>query len=332
MIYAEQVFQLIDSVFSEAQLPVIENGRNTQFNHLNANFDKQEFKELWRRINHKAVYAVDFETDELVKKCVAELDKELRVSPLQYTIQRGDQVDNATYDDVKAGTAFKIKETATELNKASINSFVNYDLIGKLAEQCKLTRKTVAMILHGINKVVFDQFKTNPEDFIAKSSRLINEQKATIIVEHLSYDTLAETYDTDIFTKDKRTVDLTKIGDKLNKHVYDYVFTDSKIEKNFAQELDASNEVVVYAKLPNGFSIPTPVGDYNPDWAIAFKEGKVKHIYFVAETKGSLSSLELRKIEECKIACAKKFFTNMMSGQVKYDVVDSYGQLMNMVK
>jgi len=331
-IHTEQVFQLIDSVFSEAQLPVIENGRNTRLNKLNANFDKQEFKELWKRINHKAVYAVDFETDELVKKCVAELDKELRVSPLQYTIQRGDQVDDATYDDVNAGAAFKIKETATELNKASIHSFVNYDLLGNLAEQCKLTRKTVAMILQGINKVVFDQFKTNPEDFIATSSLLINEQKATIIVEHLSYDTLAETYDTDIFTQDKRPVDLTKIGDKLNKHVYDYVLTDSAIEQAFVKELDTSAEVVVYAKLPHGFSIPTPVGDYNPDWAISFKAGVVKHVYFVAETKGSLSSLDLRKIEECKIACAKKFFANRMSEHVKYDVVDNYGQLMSLVK
>ena len=331
-VHIEQVFQLIDSVFSDAQLPPIDNGRNAKTNPLNANFDKKEFKELWNRINHKAAYAVDFETPELIKKCVAGLDKELRVSPLQYTIQRGEQTDEATYDAVKQGESFQIKETLTESNKASIHSAVKYDLIGKLAEATKLTRRTIAGILQKINNAVFDQFKTNPEDFIAKTSRLINEQKATVIVEHLAYDTIAETHSLDIFTQDKRKVDFSKTGDKLNRHIYDYVFTDSDNERTFVKELDSSKEVVVYAKLPKGFSIPTPVGDYNPDWAISFKEGTVKHIYFIAETKGSMSSMDLRKIEECKIDCARKFFAKMTSEQVKYDVVDSYGKLMELVK
>ena len=101
------------------------------------------------------------------------------------------------------------------------------------------------------------------------------------------------------------------------------------------QELDTAQDVVVYAKLPRGFLIPTPVGDYNPDWAIAFREGSVKHIYFVAETKGSMSSLSLREIERAKIQCARKFFEKMSqsfaSDQVKYDVVDSFERLMEVV-
>ena len=161
---------------------------------------------------------------------------------------------------------------------------------------------------------------------------MINEQKATVIVEHLAYDTIAETHSLDIFTQDKRKVDFSKTGDQLNRHIYDYVFTDSDNERTFVKELDTSKEVVVYAKLPKGFSIPTPVGDYNPDWAISFKEGAVKHIYFIAETKGSMSSMDLRKIEECKIDCARKFFAKITSEQVKYDVVDSYGKLMELVK
>jgi type III restriction enzyme len=313
-------------------MPEIENGRNTKTNPLNANFERKEFKELWNRINHKAAYAVDFETPELVKKCVAELDKELRVSPLQYTIQRGEQKNEATFDALKQGESFKVMETTTESNKVSIHSSVKYDLIGKLAEETKLTRRTIASILQKINNAVFNQFKTNPEDFIAKTSRLINEQKATVIIEHLAYDPIADTHSIDIFTQDKRTVDISKTGDKLQRHIYDYVFTDSTIERAFVKELDTSEEVVVYAKLPNGFSIPTPVGPYNPDWAITFKEGMVKHIYFIAETKGSMSSMDLRKIEECKIECAKKFFAKITSEQVKYDVVDSYGKLMELVK
>ena len=329
-VYREQVIQLIDSVFSEAQLP-IDNDRNAKANPLNANFDKKEFRELWQRINKKAVYTVEFATPELIAKCIAELDKALRVSALQYTIKQGEQLEEATYDAVKQGEAFKLTRTATETNNASVQSAVKYDLIGKLTNETQLTRQTIASILMGINKVVFGQFKMNPEAFIANAARLINEQKATVIVEHLSYDPIAETHSLDIFTQEKPKGDLTKAGDKLNRHIYDYVLTDSKTERHFVQELDTSTEVVVYAKLPKGFFIPTPVGHYNPDWAIAFKEGSVKHIYFIAETKGSLSSLELREVEHCKIQCARKFFAKITSEQVSYEVVDSYGKLMEWV-
>ncbi len=331
-LYPEQVYQLIDSVFSDAQLPKIEDGRNSKINPLNSNFDKQEFKDLWSRINQKAAYVVDFETPELIHKCVKELNSALNVTALQYIIQTGEQKEQVTYDAVTQGDSFQVIDTLTDSNKNSINSSVKYDLIGKLAEQTKLTRSTIAKILQAIDKNVFDQFKINPEDFITKASILINEQKATIIVEHLVYDPIADTHSLDIFTQDKRKVELSKTGDILKHHIYDYVFTDSAIERNFVKELDTSAEVVVYAKLPKGFSIPTPVGDYNPDWAISFKKGAVKHIYFIAETKGSMSSMELRKIEECKIECAKKFFEKITSSQVRYDVVNDYGKLMELVK
>ena len=329
--YTEQIFQLIDSVFSDAQMPDISDDRKAKTNPLSANFDKKEFQDLWKRINHKAAYTVHFETPELIKKCIITLDKELRVSPLQYTIVRGEQLDTATFDGVKQGESFKVSETTTDSHKYSIHSAVKYDLIGKLAEESQLTRTTIANILQGINLAVFNQYKTNPEDFIAKASRLINEQKATAIVEKISYDSVGETYGIDIFTQEKAKEDFSK-AIKVNRHIYDYVFTDSKIERTFVSELDTSAEVVVYAKLPKGFFIPTPVGNYNPDWAIAFKEGAVKHVYFIAETKGSMSSMELREIEKSKIECARKFFTKITSDQVKYDVVDSYGKLMELVK
>jgi type III restriction enzyme len=329
--YTEQILQLIDSVFSDAQIPDIGDDRKAKSNPLSANFDKKEFQDLWKRINHKAAYTVHFETPELIKKCVSALDKELVVSPLQYTIVRGEQLGTATYDDVKHGESFKVSETTTDSHKYSIQSAVKYDLIGKLAEESQLTRTTIANILQGINVAVFSQYKTNPEDFITKASRLINEQKATVIVEKLSYDSVGETYDIDIFTQEKSKEDFSK-AIKVDRHIYDYVFTDSKVESTFVKELDASAEVVVYAKLPKGFFIPTPVGNYNPDWAIAFKEGSVRHVYFIAETKGSMSSMELREIEKSKIECARKFFTKITSSQVKYDVVDSYGKLMELVK
>ena len=335
----EQVFKLVDGVFSEAQLPEIGDDRRPKKNPLNANFDKQEFKALWSRINRKAAYSVSFEETELVQKAVAVLndkDAGLRVTPLQYTIQRGEQVEAVTYDGIKSGEAFKLKATETEVSRLSVHSAVKYDLIGKLAEGTQLTRRTIAEILKGMNVAVFAQFKTNPESFIAEAIRLINEQKATVIIEHLAYDPVEDKFDLDIFTAGLTKQDFSKAGDKLQRHIYDYVLTDSNIERQFVKELDTSSEVVVYAKLPRGFLIPTPVGDYNPDWAISFKEGAVKHVYFVAETKGSMSSMELREIENTKIKCARKFFDDINKKfapeNVKYDVVNSFGKLMELVK
>ena len=334
--HAEQVFQLIDSVFSASQLPDIGDDRRPKKNPLNANFEKQEFKALWSRINRKAAYSVEFDSDELVQKAVKEIDASLRVTPLQYTIQHGEQAAAVTYDGIKEGNAFTLKATETETNRNSIHSAVKYDLIGKLAEGTQLTRRTVAEVLKGINVAVFAQFKTNPESFIAEATRLINEQKATVIIEHLAYDPVEDKFDLDIFTAGQTKQDFSKAGDKLQRHIYDYVLTDSNIERTFVKELDTSSDVVVYAKLPRGFLIPTPVGDYNPDWAISFKEGAVKHIYFVAETKGSMSTMELREIEKTKIKCARKFFDEMnrryAPENVKYDVVDSFGRLMEVVK
>ena len=300
-------------------------------NRLNENFHKKEFQELWGRINRKAAYTVHFETAELLGKCVAAIDKELKVTPLQYTVQAGAQTDSATYETLQKGSAFTLEETQTETLRVSARSVVRYDLIGKIAEETKLTRATIGGILQRINVAVFSQYRTNPEDFMRKAARLINEQKATVIVEHLAYNPVEDSYTDDIFTQAKPKEDLSKAF-QAKHHIYDYVFTDSQSERKFVTELDSGAEVVVYAKLPRAFFIPTPVGNYNPDWAIAFRHGEVKHIYFVAETKGSLSSMDLRKIEECKIDCARKFFAKITSGQVKYDVVDSYGKLMELVK
>lgn len=335
--YAEQVFHLIDSVFSDKQLPQFEDERRPKKNPLNSNFDKQEFKALWDRINRKAAYSVRFDSAELIGKAVNELNDHLRVTPLQYTIQRGEQTAVTTYDDLKSGQGFLVKATETETNRQhSVHSAVKYDLVGKLAEGTQLTRRTVVDILKGLNAAVFAQFKTNPEHFIAEAMRLINEQKAAMIVEHLAYDPVEERYELDIFTAGQTKQDFSKSGAKLDRHIYDYALTDSDTERQFVKELDTASEVVVYAKLPRGFLIPTPVGDYNPDWAIAFKEGVVKHVYFVAETKGSMSSMELRKIEETKIACARKFFDQLnlkhAPENVKYDVVNSFDKLMALVK
>ena len=333
--YKEPVFGLINNVFSESQLPQVDDDRKPKINPLNANFKKKEFQELWQHINQKAVYCVEFDSQELIKNSILELNKNLHVTPLQYITQSGVQRDQITASQLDAGNGFELKNTAVRTDIAPIHSTVGYDLPGKIAGSTQLMRKTIVGILSGIDASVFKKFKQNPEHFIAEGARLINEQKAAIIIERLSYDSIAETYSTAIFTAGQRKQSLSKDNKKLKKHIYDYVIADSKVEHDFVTELDASAEVVVYTKLPRGFLIPIPVGDYNPDWAISFKEGAVKHIHFVAETKGSMSTLELRAIEEKKIECAKKFFEEINRRinpkHVKYDVVTSYEKLMEIV-
>lgn len=335
MQYAPQVFELIDSVFSaDALSRIVDDGRKPKTNPLNDNFEKKAFKELWERINQKAVYRVDFDSDELVEKCVAALNKELNVTPLQYTVQVGTQGESLTAEQLSDGKSFKVKDTRTEYGQSAFSS-VKYDLLQEVSENAQLTRHTVARILSGMEKAVFDQFKKNPEQFISEASRLIKEQKATVIIERLTYDAVEERHDVGIFTAAQTGNDFSKATEKLTKHVFDHAIVDSNVEREFVAELDTSSEVVVYAKLPRGFLIPTPVGDYNPDWAISFEEGSVRHIYFVAETKGSMSSMKLRPDELTKIECARKFFAEIsrtdLPNNVRYDVVDNYAKLMALV-
>ena len=333
--YRESVLSLVDSLYLCAKgIPVADESKS-RTNRLNDNFKKKEFQELWGRINHKAVYRVDFDSADLIRKCIYALNAELKVTPLKYVVVTGIQKDNMTTESLEQGTGFTIKNTETAYNRASVHSLVKYDLLGKLAELTNLTRKTLASMLSGIHASTFDLFRQNPENFISEAGRIINEQKATCIIERLSYDCLSERYDSDIFTEAQVRLEGNP-GPKLQKHIYDYVTAQSGVERRFAGALDAEQDVVVYAKLPSGFFIPTPVGAYNPDWAIAFREGSVKHIYFVAETKGSMSSMALRGVEETKITCARKFFAmlteKLRDNRVTYDVVDSYDKLMDIVK
>ncbi|YAL84520.1 type III restriction-modification system endonuclease [Dermacoccaceae bacterium W4C1] len=329
----DYVWPLIDSLYIDIPTPT--NDRKPKKIPLNEkNFQKAEFQKLWGRINHKAVYQVEFDSAELVGKCATALDTHLNVAAMQYVIQAGEQRESLDADDLATGTGFDVSTTTTETESASAGSQVKYDLLGEIADKTRLTRRTAAAILGRVNPSTFGKFRLNPEQFITETARLINEQKATVIVEHLTYDALEDRFDSTIFTENQTAQDFSKAGKKLSKHVYDYVVTDSDVERQFVTELDTSTEVAVYAKLPSGFFIPTPVGNYNPDWAIAFTEGAVKHVYFVAETKGSLSTLQLKGVEDAKIACARKFFAEVnekFEGQVKFDVADSYSKLMELV-
>lgn len=329
---ASSVIEIIDSIYdSRAMQP-----ENARSNNIELEVDENklampEFKALWEKINSKSVYVVDFDTNELVEKSIRSLDGKLGVSKIYFKVESGAMEQIESKEDLVSGASFVKEKSASYGNIAAASSNVKYDLIGKLVDETGLTRKDVIQILQGIRRTTFNQFKNNPEEFIMKAASLINDEKATAIIEHITYDVLDEKYGTDVFTAPTIKGRLGVNAMKAKKHLYDHIIYDSSNEKAFASELDTNTNVAVYVKLPDGFYISTPVGHYNPDWAIAFYEGTVKHIYFVAETKGSMNSMQLRLIEESKIHCARKHFKIISNGEVVYDVVDSYKTLLEKV-
>lgn len=329
---ASGVIEIIDSIYdSKAMQPENARSNNVELQVDEEKLNSKEFKALWSKINAKSVYVVDFDTDELIRKSIASLDSKLRVAKIYFKVETGAMDSIKSKEDLIAGASFVKEESGSYGVSVAANSNVKYDLIGKLVDETGLTRKAIIAILQGIQPYVFNQFKDNPEEFITKAAQLINDQKATAIIEHITYDVLDEQYGTDIFTDPTIKGKLGVNAMKAKKHLYDHIVYDSSNERDFATDLDTNTDVAVYVKLPDGFYISTPVGHYNPDWAIAFYEGSVKHIYFVAETKGSMSSMQLRLIEESKIHCAREHFKAISNGNVVYDVVDSYTSLIEKV-
>ncbi len=329
---AASVLEIIDSVYDSRSMQP-ENARSNNVE-LQVDEDKlamPEFKALWSRINAKSVYIVDFDTEELIQKSIAALNSKLRVSKIHFQVETGTMDVIKSKEELLFGASFVKEESSSYGVAMTANSNVKYDLIGKLVDETGLTRKALVAILKGIQSSVFDQFKDNPEEFIVKAAALINDEKATAVIEHITYDILDDHYGTDIFTDPTIKGRLGVNAMKAKKHLYDHIVYDSTGERDFAAELDTNTNVAVYVKLPNGFYIATPVGHYNPDWAIAFYEGTVKHIYFVAETKGSMRSMQLRLIEQSKIHCAREHFKAISGDNVVYDVVDSYQSLLEKV-
>ena len=332
--YAESVLAIVDSIYdSNAMKPENARDKNVELQLDPDKLAMPQFKALWERISPKSVYVVDFDTNELVQKAITCLNRNLCVSKIFFKVETGTIEEIKSRDALLSGESFVKEQSAVydASRKIHASSSVKYDLIGKLVEETGLTRKAVVKILAGIEKTVFDQFKDNPEEFIIKAAALINDEKATAIIQHITYSILDEHYSTEIFTEPTIKGKLGVNAMKVQKHLYDHIVFDSTNEHDFATDLDTNTDVAVYVKLPDGFYISTPVGHYNPDWAIAFYEGTVKHIYFVAETKGSMSSMQLRLIEESKIHCAREHFKAISSGEVVYDVVDSYQELLNKI-
>lgn len=331
------IHNLIQAIYDDSLLnSMFINGHETKIkdNPLNNNFNKAEFQALWQQINQQYAYTVDFDSYELINKAIAHINDKLFVSQLQYVTTVGELKERITTQGIEQNEAFKTKRTHTTTLDHIHSGQIKYDLIGQIAQETTLTRKTIVAILKGLSTEKLDMFKYNPEEFIAKIIKLIKEQKATTIIEHVTYNKTSGKYDSTIFTQEKSSHSYNKAF-LSKKAIQNYVFTDGlnekSVERKFVEDLDAANEVCVYAKLPKGFHIPTPVGNYSPDWAITFHNGAVKHIFFIAETKGSMDSLNLRAIEQAKISCAKKLFNELSTSRVRYHDVDSYQNLMSII-
>lgn len=313
----------LDGMIAPVQEKVAENA-------LTDNFARREFQELWGRINRKHAYTVSFSDDELREKAISRLNRDLRVSKLRYMLTVGGQKDEARRDDLARGASFDRDATEThDVDAGAATVEVAYDLVGEVSRAAAITRRSSAAILAGIDPNVFSQYKVNPEEFIKKAAQLIVEEKATMVVEHIAYHEIDDVYSEAIFTT--RMPDNASKAYESKKGIQRFVFPDSEVERKLAEDMDVAREVAVYAKLPRTFQIPTPVGNYAPDWAIAFKEGTVRHVFFVAETKGSMSSLDINPVENTKIACAEKLFNEMSTASVRYHQVATYDQLLGLV-
>lgn len=326
--YTDNVLQLVESVYNPKANPIVSDARNKATLNLDhEKFASKEFKNLWEKINTKTYYTVAFDESKLIESCVNSINRNLRVSQTLVTITEGYL--DATKQNNPDMKRLVGKQVALEEIAATS---VTFDLIGEISEPTRLTRKTVATILQKIEPAIFKLFATNPEEFIREAIKLIDEQKASTIIEHITYDKLEEQWNAEeIFVDATIGGEYGKNVSDAKKHLFDKLRYDSAIEKQLGEELDVADIVDLYVKLPSGFYINTPMGKYNPDWAIAFNEGSVKHIYFVAETKGDTSDIQLREVERAKIECARRHFSVISSDTVKYSAVSSYSELLTAV-
>ena len=332
----ESIVSVLDKVFNPDQLAPDNARKNREAKFIKEKFDGSEFQKLWKRINTRTFYTVDFETSELIENSVSAIDKYLNVTEIRIVVGAGSLESISSKEALAEGTAMKAGKVRTIHVNEAVGGNVKYDLVGRIVENTGLTRRAIVDILTKIKPTTFAQFKLNPEEFIIKVSKLINEVKAFAVVKHIEYHKLDDTFDESIFTENTIRGKLGENAIESLKSLYDLVVVDSVgTEKPFAEKLEREDNVVVYTKLPRGFYINTPMGHYNPDWAIAFKEGSVKHIYFVAETKGAskyeLKTADLRDVEESKIECARRHFASISGSDVRFEIITSYDKLYDMV-
>ena len=323
--YKKSVCKLLKAIYTGGEEEFKpQDERQTVILNTNKNFAKKEFQALWEKINLKTTYEVQFDTEQLIQDAKVKIDAQLNIGDRVYEVKTG-ELEDGTAEQMKEGELIKESKRENFKLKNDLYSNTVYDVVGEIEVQTRLTRRTIVEILKKIKQEKFLLIRKNPEEFIGKCSKLINEVKASLIINNIVYHKTKERHDAKtVFTNDKFALRKSEL---LRKHIYDFLTSDSKIESNFATALENSTEVVVYAKLPKSFYVSTPVANYSPDWAIVFDKDKVRHIYFIAETKGSDSDMDLREIERLKIHCATEHFKEISGAEVSFEKVANYDTL-----
>ena len=334
--FKSDIEKRLDSVFNPNSVKPDNERKVREAKFIEDKFALKEFQDLWKKINKQTFYTVNFDTEKLIAKAILELDNHLRVSEISITVTEGTLDEIKSKRQLEAGNAMKITNAETTHVHELLNEHVKYDLIGKLVEDTGLTRRAIVAILKGIRPKTFNYFKANPEEFIIRTGNIINQCKAESVIEHIAYHKLEKEFEADIFSTATLKGQLGINAIESERSLFDMVVVDSQgIEMDFAKALENhKNEVVVYTKLPKKFYIHTPVGHYSPDWAIVFKDNPdIKHVYFVAETKGYSHDqvLDFRKTEDVKIECARRHFNSISQSTVTFDFVKTYKELRDII-
>ena len=310
---------------------MIGNGKEEQEIELkpNANFDNPAFQDLWSKINAKATYKIEVDSQELQKASIEAINQFLEVSRVKVKITTATQKEELKAQDLSENSMMQNATNSYECVEHELGE-TRYDLVGELERSTALTRKSIVTILAKIAPKKFELFSVNPEAFILRVAKLINQQKAKMLVDGIVYSKTGEQFSSDIFTISNFKYNLSRDTIEVEKHIYDYLKYDSEVEKGFATQME-KGQVVVYAKLPSNFKIPTPIGEYNPDWAIVFEKTDKKEVYFIAETKGNCDVMQLKGAEDAKIAYAKQYFSALSDDEVVYDCIDGYEGLIEKV-
>lgn len=281
------------------------------------------FKALWDRIKHQTTYRVQFDNAKLVTDCIAALQKAPVIAKARLQWRKAD------ISIGKAGVAATEKAGAATvvLDEADIEL---PDLLTDLQDRTQLTRRTIVSILTGSGRL--DDFKRNPQQFIELTAETINRCKRLALVDGIKYQKLGDqhVYAQELFEKEELTGYLKNMLLDTQKSIYEHVVYDSTTERDFADGLEKNDAIKLYAKLPGWFKVPTPLGTYNPDWAVLVEEDGTQHLYFVVETKSSLFTDDLRDKESAKIECGKAHFTALGVGEnpARYVVARSVGDLL----
>ena len=260
-----------------------------------------EFKALWDRIKHKTTYRVQFDNEKLLADCAQALRDSPPISKTRVNIRKAD----LTIGRGGVSAAETVTALGITLDERDI---VLPDLLTDLQDKTQLTRRSLVRILNDSGRL--NDFSRNPQQFIELTTEVINRSKRLALVDGIKYQRLGDEcyYAQELFEQEELTGYLKNML-AVKKSVYEHVVYDSTgVERTFAEQLEKNESVKVYAKLPGWFKVPTPLGSYNPDWAVLIEKDGTERLYFVVETKGSLFIDDLRDKESAKIECGKAHF------------------------